>query len=308
MKTAALVVDWGRPRETEAALQSLASMTPPPDLLIRVDNASAGIGAVPVRDSAPKGTLLIDLETNVGWPAAVNIGMQVALANGVDWTLVLNNDAIVSPTCLARCIEEALRHGNVAAVGPAIAFEDRPDLLWFAGGEVNSWFGFTRHHGLMTSAASPPPSSRTDFVSGCCVAVSSAAWRSVGPFRADYFAYYEDAEWCQRAAAQGWQCRYVGGVLCLHKVSLTWSRPGSLDLSEGMAYYLARNPLRFALETKAIHRRVTRVLGIMVLWNAYNAWRALKSQDMGVARAYVEGLRDAMRGRMGKRSAESGSN
>ena len=301
MKTAALVVDWGRPQETEAALQSLAAMTPPPDVLIRVDNASPSIGVEPVSKTAPKGTVLIDLDKNIGFPAAVNVGMEAALAHGVDWTLLLNNDAVVEPTCLSKCVDEAQRYENVAAVGPAIAFEDRPDLLWFAGGDVSPWFAFTRHRGLMASALTPPPSSGTGFVSGCCIALSSEAWRSIGPFRADYFAYYEDAEWCQRATGQGWQCRYVGEVLCLHKVSLTWSRPGSLDLSAGMAYYLARNPLRFSLETEAVSRRLTRLLGIMVVWNGFNAWRALKSKNTAVARAYLRGISDGFSGRMGQR-------
>lgn len=281
-------------------------MTPPPDLLIRVDNGSPGIGVAPLSDSLPSGTQIIDLSTNVGWPAAINTGMEVALANGAEWTIVLNNDATVAPNCLARCVEEAMRYDKVAVVGPAIAFEDRPDLLWFAGGEVNSWLAFTRHRGLLRSAATPPPSSTTGFITGCCMVVSSAAWRSVGPFRADYFAYYEDAEWCQRATSQGWQCRYLSEVLCLHKVSATWSRPGSLGLSRGMAYYLARNPLRFALDTDSFFRRVSRVLGIMVIWNGYNAWRALKSLDLQVARSYAQGVHDAMRRRMGQRSAEFG--
>jgi len=36
------VVDWGQPELTTAALESLAAMTPPPDLVIRVDNNSPG--------------------------------------------------------------------------------------------------------------------------------------------------------------------------------------------------------------------------------------------------------------------------
>lgn len=307
MKTAALVVDWGQPALTIAALQSLAAMTPAPDLLIRVDNGSPGLGIEPVSESAPQGTILVDLPMNIGWPAAVNIGMEVALSNGADWTLILNNDATVSSTCLGRCIEEAERHERVAIIGPAVAFYDRPDILWFAGGEVSSWFAFTRHRGLLQPSSAPPPSSDTGFVSGCCFVVSSAAWRSVGPFRADYFAYYEDAEWCQRAKSLGWRCRYLGDVLCLHKVSVTWSTPGSLGLSAGMAYYLARNPLRFALDTPARFRRAARVLGIMVIWNGYNALRAIRSRNVSVVKAYLQGLKDAFQGRMGRRPVSTDS-
>ena len=294
-------MDWSQPEYTLAALRSLAAMTPPPDMLIRVDNGTPGLGIEPVRDAVPKGTVLIDLPTNIGWPAAVNVGMEFALSHGADWILILNNDATVSPTCLKRCIEEGESHERVAIIGPAVAFHDRPDLLWFAGGEVNPWFAFTRHRGLMQPSSSPPASSETGFVSGCCFVVSATAWRVVGPFRADYFAYYEDAEWGQRARSLGWHCRYLGEVLCLHRVSVTWSTPGSLGLSAGMAYYLARNPLRFALETPQWFRRVARVLGIMVVWNGYNATRALRSRNTAVFRAYLQGLRDAFRGRMGKR-------
>jgi GT2 family glycosyltransferase len=276
-------------------------MTPPPDILLRVDNGSANLGIDPVRDAAPKGTLFIDLPTNIGWPAAVNRGMEVAISNGADWTLVLNNDATVAPTCLSRCLQEAGLHNKVAAIGPAIAFSGHPETLWFAGGQVSDWFAFTRHRGLMRPSASPPPSSETGFVTGCCFVVSSAAWRAIGPFRADYFAYYEDAEWAQRARAAGWHCRYVGEVLCSHAVGLTWNQPGSLGLSPNSAYYLGRNPLRFALESAPFYRRVSRVLGIMTVWNGYNALRTLQSKRVSVGLSYLEGLRDAIRGRMGQR-------
>jgi GT2 family glycosyltransferase len=303
MRTAALVVDWGQPAETEAALRSLADMRPAPDILIRVDNGSPAKGVPAVREKAPRDTIFIDLSMNIGWPSAVNIGMERAIAEGADWILVLNNDAIVESSCLSKCVREANRHSRVAVVGPAVAFFDRPDKLWFAGGDVNPWFAFTRHRGLMKSSDNPPRSSATGFVSGCCFMVSAAAWQAIGPFRGDYFAYYEDAEWCQRAAALGWQCRYLGEVLCWHKVSVTWSRAGSLGLSAGMAYYLARNPLRFSIEAGTGLRRVSRVLGILTIWNAYNAVRVLQSRDIRVAGAYIEGLRDAVRGRMGQRPA-----
>ena len=276
-------------------------MTPPPDLLIRVDNGSTSLGIAPVRDSAPKGTLFVDLPTNLGFPAAVNHGMEVAISNGADWTLLLNNDATVDRPCLRRCLQEATVYSKVAAVGPAITFAGHPETLWFAGGQVSRWFAFTRHRGLMRSSANPPPSSRTDFISGCCFVVSSAAWRAIGPFRADYFMYYEDAEWCQRARAAGWQCRYVGEVLCSHAVGLSWNQPGSLGLSPNTAYYLGRNPLRFALETVPIYQRVSRVLGIITVWNVYNAVRTLQSKRISVGLAYLEGLRDAIKGRMGQR-------
>lgn len=300
LKTAALVVDWGRPADTQVALQSLASMRPAPDVLIRVDNGSPALGIAPLREGAPAGTVFIDLPANIGWPAAVNTGMEVALAAGVDWTVILNNDAWVDPDCVAHCLEAARNLARVGVIGPAIVFAERPDTLWYGGGEVHPWLAFTRHRALRSPIGRLPASSKTGFVTGCCFLVSSEAWRSVGPFRADYFAYYEDAEWCQRAVSAGWTCFYVGEVLCTHDVSSTWGHSGGAGLSPAMAYYHARNPARFAIETKSIARRITRVFGVMTIWTAYFLLQAIRSRRLGIAVGYFEGLNDGFRGKMGR--------
>ncbi len=273
----------------------------PPDLIICVDNGSSAEHVSELRMGAPRDTVLIELGENTGVANANNVGMEYALAHDVDWTLFLNNDAAVDPECLKRCMIEAVSEERIAVVGPAVTFADRPDVLWFAGGDVSDWFAFPRHRGLGLSAASVPPTSDVGYVSTCCALVSSAAWRSVGGVRGDYFMYYDETEWCQRARAAGWRCRYLGEVLCVHAVSASGGRRGSLGLTENMAYYLARNPMRFALDTEGVTRRITRVVGLLTVYAAFNAWRTVQARSPAVARAYVQGLADAARGRMGPR-------
>jgi hypothetical protein len=284
-----------------AALRSLASMTMRPDFIICVDNGSSAEQVSELRMGAPKDTVVIELVDNMGVAEANNVGMEYAMEHDVDWTLFLNNDATVDPDCLARCLAEAMGSERIAVVGPAVTFADRPDVVWFAGGVVSDWFAFTRHRGLRQPTTALPPTSNTGYVSTCCALVSSVAWRAVGPFRADFFMYYDDTEWCQRARAAGWRCRYLGAVLCAHAVSGSSGHRGSLGLSENMAYYLARNPMRFALETKGVIRRVTRVAGLVTVWGAFNAWRMLRARSAAVAHAYVQGVGDGVRGRMGPR-------
>ena len=301
MRTAAVVVDWRQPESTLAALRSLAAMTIAPDVLVCVENGCSREEVARVRAGAPPGTAVRALPTNTGFAGGVNEGMAIALAAGAEWVLLLNNDAEVEATCLERCLEEAAP--GVAVVGPAVVFADRPDRLWFAGGEVSRFFAYTRHRGLNRPKAELPPTGDTAYVSGCCALVSAAAWERLGPFRAEFFAYYEDAEWCQRARAAGWRCRYVGAALCRHAVSVSSGQRASTGLSENTAYYLARNPLRFALTSRPLALRVTRTVGVMVVWNLYNAWRLLRAGRRRVALAYLEGLRDALTGRMGARGA-----
>jgi GT2 family glycosyltransferase len=301
VKTASVVVNWGPPDDAIAALHSLARMNHPPDLIVCVDNGSSAEALFELGDRMPESTILIELGANLGVAAANNAGIAYAISHGAEWTLLLNSDATVDPECMTRCLVEATAAPRIAALGPAVTFAGQPDLLWFAGGDVSDWFAFPRHRGLLASASSPPPTADVGYLATCCALVSSAAFLAVGPFREDYFMYYDDTEWCQRARDAGWRCRYLGEVLCAHAVSASGGRRGSLGLSENMAYYLARNPLRFALETRNPARRVSRVAGILAVYGSFNGWRALKSRRRAVASAYLQGLADAVRGRMGRR-------
>lgn len=300
MKTASLTINWGSPKDTVIALQSLAAMTVRPDLIICVDNGSSQEHLAELRAGMPTDTVLLELGVNTGVAYANTAGMEYAIAHGAEWTLFLNNDATVNPKCMERCLTEALGDERIAIVGPAVVFADRPDRLWFAGGRLSDWFAYSRHQGLNEPAEVPPPTSDVGYIPTCCALVSSAAWRDVGPVHADYFMYYEDTEWCQRARAAGWKCRYLGEVLADHAVSASGGLRGSLGLTENMAYYMARNPLRCALQTRGV-RRITRCAGLFTVWAGFNAWRIIQSRNPAVARAYLQGLADAVRGRMGQR-------
>lgn len=302
LRTAAVVVDWGRPDDTVVALQSLAAMTPPPDHLICVENGSAPSLVARVIALAPEGTDIVRLDANVGLAGGANAGIDHAIRAGAAWVLLLNNDAIVEPRCLARCLDEAGAHPRTAVVGPAIVYADRPDTLWYAGGRLGPRTLYTRHRGLNRPAERRGQASTTDFVTGCCALISAAAWREIGPFASELFAYYEDAEWCLRARQAGWECRYLGEVLCRHAVGSSTGVSGSLRLNPTTAYYLARNPFKVALDTPSWSLRLLRLVSLGIVWNAYNGWRLLRARRLDVGRAYVDGLGDAWRGRMGARA------
>ena len=251
-----------------------------------------------LRAGMPEETVLIEVGENVGLAAANNVGMEYALSHDADWILLFNNDATVKRECLDRCLAEATATPGIAIVGPAVTFTDQPDLLWFGGGNVSDWFAYPRHPGLLQPAASPPPTSDVGYMAGCCALLSAEAFRSVGLFRRDFFLVYEDTEWCQRARVEGWRCRYWVRFCARTPSVLPQGQRGSLGLTENTAYYVGRNPLRFALETPQTLRRLTRVIGILVVYGAFNAWRVIESRQRAVAAAYIQGLADAFRGRM----------
>ena len=298
--TAAVIIAWREAAITMAAVASAAAMEPAAETVICVAMEWSPQEVAALRRLQPSAVVL-DLDQNLGFPAAANRGFEEAVSRGARWALLLNNDATVDAQCLQRCLDEAQRFDRVAVVGPAIAFANDPDRLWYAGGRLSHSFAFTQHPGLRATTDRMPPSADTDYVTGCCALVSMAAWQSVGPYREDYFLYFEDPEWCARARASGWRCRYLAEVHCHHAVSASFNK-GSLGLSPATAYYLSRNPVRFAMEARPLSLRLSRLTGLAVVWNGYNAWRVIRSpQRAAVTRAYLRGWRDGVTGRMGRR-------
>lgn len=296
---AAVTVTWRSVDRCLAALKSIEAMTPCPAHLIVVAQELSPDDRDRLLHDAPDRTSFVFSDHNIGFSAAANRGIDLAVAAGAEWVLLVNDDATVAPRCLARCVEEfGASADRLAIVSPAIVFREDPDRIWYAGGRFNHWLGYTRHAGLRRPVGQLPPSSDTDYVPGCCALISALAWRAVGPYREDYFLYFEDADWCYRARQLGWHCRYVADVLCWHTVSAS-TGPGSLGLTPVSAYYLARNPLRFALETPQWHLKITRLAGNLSVWLTYNLTRMVKARDRRVATAYWLGVLDALRSRMG---------
>jgi GT2 family glycosyltransferase len=244
---------------------------------------------------------LILLDDNIGFSAAVNVALDRLLPLGVDWALLVNNDATIDTDCVERCLGEASRGRKVAVVSPAIAYMNRPGRLWFAGAAQSRWLGLVWHRGYFADSSDPPPSRDCDFIPSCAALMSMTAWSEIGPFRVDYFMYFEDVEWGARARERGWKLRYLGAVLALHEVGGSSERGGSRLMGENAAYYLARNPVRFALDTGSLSLRVSRTFGLVVIWTLYNLTRIKPSDWTGTGRAMLQGIADGWRGRMGRR-------
>lgn len=303
-RVAAIVVAWRELGMTVEAVESLLGSTVAVDPLICIvqEYSSEDLASL---SAAMPGHTPISLEANIGFAAAVNLGMARAIELGASWVLLMNNDATAAPECVERCLLEAGRHERVAAVGPAVAYTHDPARLWFAGAAQSRSLAVVWHRGHFAKRSRPPASADSDYIPGCCVLISTAAWQEVGPLREDFFMYYEDADWGERARLAGWRLRYLGEVLCDHAMAVSSGQGGSRYLTENTAYYLARNPLRYAREAPTAALRRKRTLGILTIWTAYNLTRIKPAQWSTVGRACAEGLIDGWTGRMGRRDAKS---
>ncbi|MBX3014539.1 MAG: glycosyltransferase family 2 protein [Caldilineaceae bacterium] len=116
---------------TAEALASLLRMSYRNFQILVVDNASQDQTAQQLAQAFPTVQHLA-LPTNLGFAGAVNLGIDVALAQGAEFVLMINNDVWVDPAMLTELVA-AMDMAAVGAVGPAIYYAQEPTLVWSAG-------------------------------------------------------------------------------------------------------------------------------------------------------------------------------
>jgi len=212
----AIVLNWCNEPDTAACLDSLAASRYDALTVLLVDNASPDGSGDRLHARFPNLPYL-QTGSNLGYAGGNNRGMERAIELGADYLLVLNNDTLVDPDCVARLVATA--ESTAAAVAaPQIRYFDAPDRVWYGGGT----FSRARALGLHRLAAAPAASgsaTAVSFVTGCCFLIRADTVQSLGGFDESFFAYVEDAELSVRLAAAGLTMLYEPSAKVLHRIA-----------------------------------------------------------------------------------------
>lgn len=239
MKLGVVVLNWNGEEVTPRCLDSLLASACPPDRIVVVDNASTDGSADLIRGRYPQ-VVLIENDSNLGFAEGNNVGIRCLLEREFDLVLLLNNDAMVEPECLCELKRAAETH-PAAAYGATIHEVAAPGRLWYAGGSIDRLTLDARHE---TFAAESPRAARpTDFITGCCAMFRSDAVRRIGLLDGDFFAYYEDLDWCLRAKAAGERLYYVPAAVIRHDVSRSFRGVGGRDETAARFSWMQSGPL-----------------------------------------------------------------
>jgi hypothetical protein len=215
-----LILAWNGRALTEACVDSvLATDYPRFDVLV-VDNASTDGTPAALRARFGNRIELLENDRNLLFAGGMNAGLRRALAGRWDAVLLLNNDVVVDAALLAELVAVLQRDARIAAVGPKIYFQDWPEVIWFAGGDLSLWRGWSRHRGLrQPDRGQHDREIDVDYLTGCAILVRAAALADVGLFDEGYAMYAEDADWSFRARAHGWRLVYAPRARLWHHVS-----------------------------------------------------------------------------------------
>jgi GT2 family glycosyltransferase len=235
----AVVLAWkAEPWLRRSVEAILASEKVAPDVVL-VDNGCT-TDDVEILERLP-GVTVVRPGENLGFAGGCNAGAAVATG---DYVALVNGDAMVEPTTLARLVEEVGRPG-VWIAGGSIRLASDPHTLNSAGNPVHVL-------GLSWAGRFGEPEDRTQpedvtVASGCCMVVPMDAWQRLGGFDAKYFAYHDDTEISIRTWQTGGRVVYVPDAVAVHR------------------YEFSRNAFKYYL----IERN--RLMFLATLWS----WRSL---------------------------------
>jgi GT2 family glycosyltransferase len=291
-----VILNTNRREDTLACLASLARSTYAAQQILVVDNASSD-GSLEAIHIAFPAVHTLALVENRGYAGNNNAGIAWALEHGADWVLILNEDTVVGPDCVANLVEAAEGNPQIGMVGPTVYHFDEPTVIQSAGGRLSrNWLPLHRGQNQSDSGQFAIPAA-VEWLSGCALMVRRALVEQVGRFDERYFIYWEEVDWCLRATRMGWRLLHVPQAHLWHKGVQRHYRPGP-----GVTYYSTRN--RLLLLSKhhaplAIQLAAAgALLGTLASWTLKPKWRAMRPHRD----AMLRGLLDFARHRWGMRA------
>jgi len=213
-----VILNWNGLDHTRECLHSLQRVIYPNQRIIILDNGSEADEAGALEREFGSFIQVIRNERNLGFAGGANVGIRRALELDAGYVLLLNNDVTVEPGFLDAMVEFASGHPELAAACPKAYFAGRPDTLYSAGGRASIWTGVARQigRGELDSGRYDDPAI-VDYADGLCMLIPAPALQAVGLLDEDYFAYWEETDWCFRAREIGLQSYCVPAARVWHK-------------------------------------------------------------------------------------------
>lgn len=271
-----VILTWNGLEMTRRCLDSLTTSTAFPNYhLVVVDNGSSD-GTADCLEK--RGDIHVLRNTvNTGFAAAVNRGIRHAPADHD--IVLLNNDTVIEQAdWLVRMQECAHRSADTGLVGCRL--RNRDGSLQHAG----AYLPLDHFRGTLTGGGERDigqyrATRDVESVVFACVYLKREVLDAVGLLDEDYFCYYEDTDYCYRAAQRGYRTVYCGDVTILHHENAsTENDPGA----RRSFYERGRRVFVSKWEEALRSSRYTRELGWQSVLSAPTGY-AISSRQMAAA-------------------------
>lgn len=207
--------------------------------IIVVDNASTDDSVSLIQKYYPDIFLEV-LPENVGGAGGFSHGMMLAHKMGYQFISLLDNDAIVSDSCIEGMMKTLTENHDIGVVGPAICTFDDNEIIQEVGSNISiDEATFSMNLTGKKYSSIEKKIFDCDYVPACCLMTRSDVVSKVGGFDVDFFLYWDDIDWCIRVKKAGYRVVSDSNYQAFHKGG------GANSKSTVPRYYYWRNKFVF---------------------------------------------------------------
>lgn len=259
-----VIVNWNSGRFLARLIHSLNPLKENLRDILVVDNGSIDGSQEVARIT--EGIQLLELDDNLGFPAAANRAVQLAKS---PFVLLLNPDCEVNVETIAELYSRAVEHEKAGVLTGALFDQDGRSQYEFQIRRFptfrsvisDSLFLDELRVSLLGPRSVDPPNQVTsvDQPAAAFWMFRTKAWSEIGGFDEQFFpAWFEDVDFCKRLKKAGWDILYFPNLPITHRGGLAKDQLGYRGFV--MIYYA--NLLRYWKK----HHRVT----LPLVWLAVN--------------------------------------
>ena len=241
-----IVLNWNGFVDTIECLKSVFKLKEPNVSIVVVDNGSSDNSVAYIEEylqqevgspnaisqniaryemSSGQEIFFIRNPSNDGYAGGNNIGIKFLLSfPKIQNIWVLNNDTIVDSYALTYMVEKININPQFGAVGSCVLYLETPERIWAAcGGKYSKLTCGSKNIDLNLDLANQEKSEIEierimDYIAGASVLFTRKALEGVGLFCEDYFLYFEEPDWCNRAKKLGYKLGYASKSIVYHGV------------------------------------------------------------------------------------------
>ena len=228
---AAVILNWNQAALTLLCVESVKTQV---DHVYVVNNNSCSEERALLLGIANKNTTILINDTNEGYAAGCNRGVDAALGARFAAVLIMNNDAFPDPGSIPALVSQLEAAPSVGAVGPVVVKQGTREVVHVACSlDLRTGRARWLQRGVSLGELDKVPLT-TEYLSGEVMLVRSTVIEDIKMFDERYFCYYEDVDWSLRARRAGWALEVVPDAVFEHII-------GASSAGRVGTYYRARN-------------------------------------------------------------------
>jgi len=234
-RIAIVVLNWNAPEDTISCLESL--LLPAENHLVTIvvcdnnsDDDSVAIinqwallhfphEAVNIADGPQ--FVFFQLESNAGYAAGNNIGIQYTIDNDFNYVWILNNDTVVTKNSLSALLDCIEQHPEIACYGSTLVNYSKPNKVQCAAGCQYNALTTIRteiyHDCDLNWVQQQRQDINLDYICGAAMFLEVEALRKVDLMNQQFFLYYEELDLAQRLTKAGYQLGWCKASVVYHQ-------------------------------------------------------------------------------------------